>query len=50
MVAVRTAADFVILNCTREWRCANAGVRLYKSQSIKTRAADAESRLRCFPL
>jgi len=50
MVAVRTAAHFVILNCARQWRGANAVVRLYKPQSIKTRAVGAGRRLRCFPL
>jgi len=35
MVAVRTASNSVFFGCARECCRANAGVRLYKSQSIK---------------
>jgi len=49
MVAVRTAANSVLFGCARERCRANAGVRVYKSQSIKSRAVGAGERLRCFP-
>jgi len=50
MVAVRTASNSVFFGCARELLSRKRGVRLYKSQSIKSRAVGAGRRLKMLSL